>query len=75
MIDKKRRTPTLGEMLQDGAGLVGAHALWHHVEDVVHYGRAQLQIEMRLDTLFRHLCMRVCVMSIDVVVVVVVVVV
>lgn len=40
--------PGLGEVLHDGARLVLAHALGHHVEDVRHHRRAQLQVEVRL---------------------------
>mmetsp|Transcript_889 Transcript_889/g.2132 ORF Transcript_889/g.2132 Transcript_889/m.2132 type:complete len:706 (-) Transcript_889:1206-3323(-) len=45
-------TPRLGEVLQDGPCLVGPHTLWHHVDDVVHHGRAKLQVEVALHALF-----------------------
>mmetsp|Transcript_33281 Transcript_33281/g.109100 ORF Transcript_33281/g.109100 Transcript_33281/m.109100 type:complete len:1053 (+) Transcript_33281:4096-7254(+) len=45
--------PGLGQVLQDGPGLVRAHALRHHVDDVVHDGRAQLEVEVTLYTLLR----------------------
>eukprot|EP00965_Chrysotila_dentata_P150735 4980259-Pleurochrysis_carterae.AAC.1 len=46
--------PGLGEVLQDGAALVGLDALRHHVEDVVHHGGAQLKVVVRLDALLGH---------------------
>mmetsp|Transcript_14739 Transcript_14739/g.38930 ORF Transcript_14739/g.38930 Transcript_14739/m.38930 type:complete len:664 (+) Transcript_14739:435-2426(+) len=45
--------PGLGQVLQDGPGLVRAHALRHHVDDVVHDGCAQLEIEVALHALLR----------------------
>lgn len=44
-------TPRLGEVLEDRLGLVLLDALGHHVEDVVHDGGAELEVEVRLDTL------------------------
>lgn len=41
-------------MLQDGSGLVLFDALWHHVQDVVHHSSTQLQVKVRLHTLFGH---------------------
>ena len=41
-------------MLQNDTGLALTHSLGHHVEDVVHDGRTQFQIKMRLDTLLGH---------------------
>ena len=41
-------------MLQDGAGLVLLDSFRHHVQNVVHDGRSQLQIKVRLDSLLRH---------------------
>mmetsp|Transcript_21407 Transcript_21407/g.67173 ORF Transcript_21407/g.67173 Transcript_21407/m.67173 type:complete len:241 (+) Transcript_21407:4296-5018(+) len=38
-------------MLQDGSRLVRLDTLGHHVEDVVHDGGAELEIEVRLDPL------------------------
>ena len=38
-------------MLQNGPGLVLLDALWHHVQDVMHHGCSQLQIEVGLDPL------------------------
>lgn len=46
--------PGLTEVLQDGSGLVLFDALWHHVQDVVHHGSTQLQVKVRLHTLFGH---------------------
>ncbi len=46
--------PGLAEMLEDGARLVLLDPLRHHVDDVVHHGGAQLQVEVALHTLFRH---------------------
>mmetsp|Transcript_31892 Transcript_31892/g.87345 ORF Transcript_31892/g.87345 Transcript_31892/m.87345 type:complete len:298 (-) Transcript_31892:756-1649(-) len=46
--------PRLREVLQDGTALVGLDALGHHVEDVVHHRRAELQVVMRLDPLLGH---------------------
>jgi hypothetical protein len=46
--------PGLAEVLQDGLGLVLLHALRHHVQDVVHDGRAQLEVVVRLDALLGH---------------------
>lgn len=40
-------------MLQDRLRLVLLDSLGHHVEDVVHDGRTEFEIEMRLDTLLR----------------------
>ena len=46
--------PRLAQVLQDRARLVHLDALWHHVDDVVHHGRAQLDVEVALNTLLRH---------------------
>lgn len=46
--------PRLREVLQDGSGLVLLDALRHHVQDVVHHGRTQLQVKVGLHTLLRH---------------------
>lgn len=43
--------PGFAEVLQDGAGLVLLDPLRHHVQDVVHDGRAQLQVKVRLHAL------------------------
>mmetsp|Transcript_7034 Transcript_7034/g.20668 ORF Transcript_7034/g.20668 Transcript_7034/m.20668 type:complete len:555 (-) Transcript_7034:1166-2830(-) len=45
--------PGLGQVLQDGPRLVGLDALGHHVQDVVHDRRAQLEVKVRLDALLR----------------------
>lgn len=42
-------------MLQDGAGLVLLDTFWHHVQDVMHHSRSQLQVKVRLDSLLCHL--------------------
>lgn len=42
-------------MLQDCARLVRLDSLWHHVQDIVHDCRAELQVVVRLDALFGHL--------------------
>lgn len=44
--------PGLTEVLQDGSGLVLFDALGHHVQDVVHHSGTQLQVKVRLHTLF-----------------------
>jgi len=41
-------------MLEDCARLVLFDPFRHHVDDVMHHRRAQLQIEVRFDSLFRH---------------------
>lgn len=41
-------------MLQDGSRLVLFDALRHHVQDVMHYSSTQLQVKVRLHTLFGH---------------------
>ena len=46
--------PGLAQVLQDGAALVRLDALGHHVEDVVHHRRAQLEVVVRLDALLGH---------------------
>mmetsp|Transcript_61033 Transcript_61033/g.143984 ORF Transcript_61033/g.143984 Transcript_61033/m.143984 type:complete len:850 (-) Transcript_61033:159-2708(-) len=46
--------PRLREMLQDDLALVLLHALGHHVQDVVHHRRAQLQVVVALHALLRH---------------------
>jgi hypothetical protein len=46
--------PGLAEVLEDGARLVLLDPLRHHVDDVVHHGGAQLQVEVALHALFRH---------------------
>ena len=46
--------PRLGEVLQDGGGLVVADALGHHVRDVVDHRLSQLQIVVTLHALLRH---------------------
>lgn len=45
-------SPGLAEVLQDGSGLVLFDALGHHVQDVVHHSSTQLQVKVRLHTLF-----------------------
>ena len=47
--------PGLTEMLQDGASLVLLDTFWHHVQDVMHHSRSQLQVKVRLNALFCHL--------------------
>ncbi len=46
--------PGLAQVLEDGARLVLLDPLRHHVDDVVHHGGAQLQVEVALHALFRH---------------------
>lgn len=46
--------PSLREMLQNGPCLILLDALRHHINDVVHHGRAQLQVEVGLHALLRH---------------------
>lgn len=46
-------TPRLCKVLQNGLGLVLLDALRHHVEDVVHDGGTELEIEVRVDPLLR----------------------
>lgn len=46
-------TPRLRKVLQDRLRLVLLDALGHHVEDVVHDRRAELEVEVRVDTLLR----------------------
>ena len=41
-------------MLQDGTGLVLFDTFGHHIENIVHDGRSELQIKVGLDTLLRH---------------------
>ena len=41
-------------VLEDGARLVRLDALRHHVEDVVHHRRAQLEVKVGLDALLRY---------------------
>jgi len=41
-------------MLQNGSSFVLLDSLRHHIEDVVHDRGAELEIEMRLNSLFRH---------------------
>mmetsp|Transcript_6179 Transcript_6179/g.20144 ORF Transcript_6179/g.20144 Transcript_6179/m.20144 type:complete len:665 (-) Transcript_6179:1552-3546(-) len=45
--------PGFREVLEDRLGLVGLDALGHHVEDVVHDGGAEFEVEVRLDALLR----------------------
>lgn len=56
--------PSLTEMLQDGARLVLLDALWHHVQDVMHDSRSQLQVKVRLYALLGYLhkqhCLQPC---------------
>ena len=47
--------PSLTEMLQYGACLVLLDTLWHHVQDVMHDSRSQLQVKMGLNALFGNL--------------------
>lgn len=46
--------PGLAEVLQDGSGLVLFDPLRHHVQDVMHHSCTQLQVKVRLHTLFGH---------------------
>lgn len=46
-------TPRLCKVLQDGLGLVLLDPLRHHVEDVVHDGGTELEVEVRVDPLLR----------------------
>jgi len=46
--------PRLAQVLQDRARLVRLHALRHHIQDVVHHRRTQLEVVVRLDALLRH---------------------
>lgn len=46
--------PGLTEMLQNGPSLVLLDSLRHHVQDVVHHSCSQLQVKVRLHTLFSH---------------------
>lgn len=46
-------TPRLCKVLQDGLGLVLLDPLRHHVEDVVHDGGTEFEIEVRVDPLLR----------------------
>ena len=41
-------------MLQDGPGLVLLDALRHHIQDVVHDGSTELQVEVGLHSLLSH---------------------
>ena len=43
--------PGLGQVLEDGPGLVLLDSLRHHVDNVVHHAGAQLQVEVGLDPL------------------------
>eukprot|EP00398_MALV-I-01_sp_L67-1_P000203 gene202-gene343 len=45
-------TPSFGQMLQDGTGLVRLHTLRHHIDNIMHNCGTQLKIEMRFNTLF-----------------------
>lgn len=47
--------PGLTQVLQDGASLVLLHTLGHHVQDVVHDSRSELQIKVGLNALLGHL--------------------
>ena len=47
-------TPGLREMLQDGLRFVLFDRLRHHVQNVMHDSGAELQIVVRLDSLFSH---------------------
>lgn len=40
--------------LQDGARLVSLDPLGHHVQDVVHHRRSELEVEVRLHPLLGH---------------------
>jgi hypothetical protein len=46
-------TPCLRKMLEDGLGLVLLDTLGHHVENVVHDGSSELEVEVGLDPLLR----------------------
>lgn len=46
--------PRLTEMLQNGPGLILFDSLGHHVQDVMHHSCSQLQVKVRLHTLFGH---------------------
>mmetsp|Transcript_45139 Transcript_45139/g.81181 ORF Transcript_45139/g.81181 Transcript_45139/m.81181 type:complete len:277 (+) Transcript_45139:4424-5254(+) len=46
-------SPCLGQMLQDGAGFVCTNTLRHHVNDIVHDGCTELQVEVTLHALLR----------------------
>mmetsp|Transcript_139393 Transcript_139393/g.242388 ORF Transcript_139393/g.242388 Transcript_139393/m.242388 type:complete len:464 (+) Transcript_139393:5762-7153(+) len=45
--------PRLGQVVQDGSRLVGLHPLMHHVQDILHYCCAQLQVVVGLHALLR----------------------
>ena len=49
-----RDSSTAAVHLEDGARLVCLDTLRHHVQDVVHHRRSQLQVEVRLHPLLRH---------------------
>jgi hypothetical protein len=44
--------PGFRQMLQDGLGLILLDRFWHHVQDIMHYSGSELQVVVRLDTLF-----------------------
>ena len=46
--------PGFRQMLQNGPGFVLFDPFGHHIQNIVHYGRTQLQIEMWFDSLLRH---------------------
>ncbi|RUS16871.1 hypothetical protein BC937DRAFT_90706 [Endogone sp. FLAS-F59071] len=46
--------PCFRQMLQDGLALIGLDPLRHHIDNIVHDRRAQLEIVMRLDALLRN---------------------
>ena len=46
--------PRLGQVLQHGVDLVLLDALGHHVHQIGHDGRTQLEVKVRLDALLRH---------------------
>lgn len=50
--NQNKNNRTFRQMLQDRARLVRTDAFRHHVENVVHHRRSQLEIKVRLDTLF-----------------------
>lgn len=46
--------PGLTKMLQNGPGFVLFDSFRHHVQDVMHHSCSQLQVKVRLHTLFCH---------------------
>jgi hypothetical protein len=56
---KKRKgtltaTPSLAKMLKDGSRLGGFNSLGHHVQDIMHNGRSELELVIGLNALLRH---------------------